>query len=495
MDLSVLNFNSFQPLHLLLAILVSVLLCWLVVRLQWSRRYTKLQQQNALLNEQQRLSSLDQERIDRLQAELSAREEQLQTRTDEALDLSIANAKLQERLAQQQQLFQQKSAIIEQAQLQLSNAFKTLSADALAQNSQTFVTMAQETFSRFQQHSAGELQQRQQAINALVEPIRQSLDKVDLQLSAVEKVRIDAYSGLREQMRALVETQLPQLHAETANLVKALRQPTVRGRWGEVQLRRVVEMAGMQAHCAFDEQVSVQTETGSLRPDMVIRLPGDRQVIVDAKAPLDAYLKAVEATENDQQLHWLDEHATQLRNHITTLGRKSYFSKFKPTPEFVVLFLPGEVFFSAALQADGSLIEYGAQNQVIPASPTTLIALLKAVSYGWQQEAITSNALEIARLGKQLYERVQTLGNHWSQLGSQLDKAVLAYNDATASLDSRVMVTARRFQSLQISTNDEALTALEPLTATPQSPRSAEFHIDSAEALTKSDTINSTITD
>ncbi len=475
MNLPVLYVNDFLSPNSILILLISVLVTWLTVRQYWSRRLTTLQLLHDQLKQQLLLASLDRERIDQLDAELSARDEQLQTRTDEALDLSIANARLKERLNQQQLLFEQQTHIIEQAQQQLSTAFKALSADALAQNSRSFVTMAQETFSRFEQHSVTQLQQRQEAVDALIKPIRQSLDKVDLQLSAVEKVRIDAYSGLREQMRSLMETHLPQLHAETANLVKALRQPTVRGRWGEVQLHRVVEMAGMQEHCDFDVQVSSQTETGRLRPDMVIRLPDTRLVIVDAKAPLDAYLKAIEAADNDQQTHWLKEHARQLRSHITALGRKSYFEQFKPTPEFVVLFLPGEVFFSAALQADATLIEYGAENQVILASPTTLIALLKAVSYGWRQEVVTSNAQEIARLGKELYERVQTLSSHWSQLGGQLDKAVQAYNDATASLDARVMVTARRFQTLQIASDDSSLTTLEPLHRTSQSVRSAEL--------------------
>ncbi len=475
MHFSLPNLNSLQPLHVIFVILLSVLLTWFFVRRYWMRRVTDLQQKNTQLKEQLLMSSLDRERIDRLDEELTARDQLLQTRTDEALNLSIANAQLQERLTQQQQLFKQQTHMIEQAQQQLSTAFKALSADALAQNSRSFVTMAQETFSRFQQQSTSQLQQRQAAVDALIAPIQQSLSKVDQQLSAVEKVRIEAYSGLREQMRSLMETHLPALHAETANLVKALRQPSVRGRWGEVQLRRVVEMAGMQEHCDFDEQVSSQSENGRLRPDMIIRLPGDRQVIVDAKAPLEAYLKAIEAADNDQQAHWLNEHARQLRSHLTALGRKHYFAQFKPTPEFVVLFLPGEVFFSAALQADATLIEYGVDNQVILASPTTLIALLKAVSYGWQQEAVTSNALEIAHLGKELYDRIQTLGHHWSQLGGQLDKAVQAYNEATASLDSRVMVTARRFKSLQVSGDEQPPSQLEPRNCSSQTARSEEL--------------------
>ncbi|MDD2676389.1 MAG: DNA recombination protein RmuC, partial [Methylacidiphilaceae bacterium] len=254
-----------------------------------------------------------------------------------------------------------------------------------------------------------------------------------------------------------------QLRSETANLVKALRQPVVRGRWGEMQLRGVVEMAGMVERCDFFEQTSIEGEEGRLRPDLIIRLPGGKQIVIDAKAPIAAYLEAVEASDEPARMARLAVHARQVREHIANLSKKAYWEQFAPTPEFVVLFLPGEMFFSAALQQDPGLLDYGVGKRVIPATPTTLIALLQAVAYGWQQEALTENARAISELGRTLYKRIATLADHWAGVGKGMEQAIKAYNKATATLESRVLVTARRFTGLQAAPEGEVIETPEPI--------------------------------
>ncbi|MGB0712384.1 MAG: DNA recombination protein RmuC [Gammaproteobacteria bacterium] len=396
-------------------------------------------------------------RIARLEERAQALESRLEAKTRQYSDAEADKRQLNERLAQERRQAADKLAVVQEAQKELSDAFKALSAQALKSNNESFMQLARTVLDKYQQGAKDDLTQRQKTIEQITRPIRERLEQFDGQLARLEKDRVGAYEGLNQQVKTLMEVQLPQIRAQTENLVKALRQPQTRGRWGEVQLRRVVEMAGMMEHCDFEEQVSTTTEEGRLRPDMIVRLPGGGHIVVDAKAPVDAYLSAVEAeSEDERQLH-LVRHAGQVKKHVNDLGRKSYFEQFEFTPEFVVLFVPGEAFFSAALSQDLDLIEYAAGQKVIPASPTTLIALLKAVAYGWQQEALARNAREIAELGKTLYERIGVLGKHWSDLGSRLDKAVDAYNRSVRSLESRVLVSARQFPALAGKMDEEAL--------------------------------------
>lgn len=409
-----------------------------------------------------------------LRTALAERETQLARQQAEAADFKARVAELDARLAHERASAAEKLKLLEDARAQLTEAFKALSAEALARNNQSFLDLAKQSLAAQQEAAKGELETRRQAVDALVKPLHEVLEKLGMQTQEMEKARAGAYASLTEQVKGLLSVQ-QDLKTETARLVTALRRPEVRGRWGEMQLRRVVEMAGMQAHCDFYEQETGEADGRRQRPDMLVRLPAGKHVVLDAKAPVAAFLEAVEAEGEVQRRHHLARFARHVREHVQALGAKAYWDQFQPAPEFVVLFLPGEAFFSAALEQDPELMEFAAEHKVILATPTTLIALLKAVYYGWRQEALAENARAISELGAQLYERLGKLAEHWAAVGRNLALAIEAYNKATGSLETRVLVTARRFESLHAAPAGREIPSPAPVEQQPRRLQAPEF--------------------
>ena len=378
-------------------------------------------------------------RMEELEEAVASRDEALAAAAERLRAESAALAGVEARLREQQRSAEEQRALLADAERRLSDAFRALSAEALRASGDSFLQLARQALETYQEGARGDLERRREG----------------------------AYAALTQQVRSLGEAQAT-LRAEAANLVRALRAPQVRGRWGEVQLRRVVELAGMAERVDFTEQHVVPGSGGALRPDLVVHLPGGRTVVVDAKAPLAAYLEAVEATDEAARAARLADHARQVRDHVSALSRKAYWDGLHPAPEFVVLFLPGESFFAAALEQDPELIERGAQARVILATPTTLLALLKAVAFGWKQEAVAANAEEVARLGRELHKRIGDMAGHVARVGRQLGGAVEAYNAFVGSLESRVLPAARRFRELEASGAEGPVPELAPVDAVPR---------------------------
>ncbi len=456
----------------LILLLISTSL-WIAARKRANQLEARLQ---ALLEQSQ-------EQFEAQRIEYQSRNDQAQA---EQASLRETQARLTATLKAERQSHSEKIKELQTVRDELKTTFQSLASRALDSNSQNFLKLARSQFENLEQRNKAELEQQKQAVQNLVKPIGDSLKQVDGRIAAMEQTRQKAYGELTQQVKGLMSAQ-ETLRSEAGKLVKALRKPDVRGRWGEMQLRRVVEMAGMVDHCDYVEQTTVHDdEKKRLRPDMLVHLPGKKIVVVDAKAPLSAYLDAVECDDEEERQIAMKNHARQIREHIKALSAKAYWNQFKESPEFVVLFLPGENFFSAALEFDPTLIEQGVENNVILATPTTLISVLRAVAYGWRQEQLAEGALEIAVLGKELYSRLGVMVTHVSAVGGALGRSVDAYNKAIGSIESRVLVSARKFTDLGVTT-DKMIADLGPVESLPRSLDVPELVSDESDALISSE--------
>jgi DNA recombination protein RmuC len=405
-------------------------------------------------------------RSDELQAELDGREAEREALQSELSISQQERARLEGEVAAERRAAAEKLVLLGQAEARLRDAFSALSSEALRQNNKSFLELARTSLGEFQQTARVEFAGRHKAIEELVQPLRESLSLVDGKLQQVEQNRVGTQSAITEQLKAL-HTAQQSLQVETGRLVQALRSPNVRGQWGELQLRRVVEASGMLEYCDFDVKESATADGMRLTPDLIVRLPGGKNVVVDAKVPSSAFLDAIETEDESQRDVRFRQHARQVRDHVVKLGTKTYWQHFQPAPDLVIMFLPGEALLSTALQRDPSLLDFSLGKGVMLASPMTLMALLRAVAYGWQQEKIAKNAQEISDLGRQLYDRIRIMAIHFEEVARGLTKSVDAYNRAIGSLESRVLVTARRLKDSGISA-PEALPELGPIERTPR---------------------------
>lgn len=422
---------------LILGLVIGGIVAWLIAS---SRLQGRAKVAEALVGEKiQQIQQKDSE-INQMRSELNS-ERQFKV---EALT----------RLEESQKNLEEQKSLLEAMKTEMTDTFNALSSAALKSSSEDFLRLASEHLGKVVAETKGKLGEHQAAIDGLIKPLHEALKRYEEQVRSIEESRHKAYGSLEEQLRALALTH-EQLQRETSNLVSALKRPQVRGRWGEITLRRVAELSGMSVHCDFTEQISVETESGRLRPDMVVHLPMDREIVVDSKVSLDAYLDALSAQTEDERKTRMERHAQQVRIHMNKLASKEYWNQFRQSPEFVVLFIPGEAFLSSALEMDNTIIEDGIEKRVIIATPTTFIALLRAIAYGWRQEQLTKNAQQISALGKELYERVSVWVKHLNDIGTALGKAMDAYNKSVGSIEFRILPSVRKFKELGATAADE----------------------------------------
>ncbi|MDR2674108.1 MAG: DNA recombination protein RmuC [Opitutaceae bacterium] len=412
----------------------------------------------------ERLAARDDDNT-RLAAELDAARARLAASETAREHLAAALAGERTALAAERATAAEKLAALTDAHARLTAEFKALSADALKTNNAAFLDLAKTTLAQFQQKAEGDLAARQQAIDSLVKPLKESLEKVDGKINELEQTRASAYGRLGQQLESLNTAQL-RLQAEAARLSNAFRATSYAGSWGELQLRRVVELAGMLPYCDFTEQETAAA--GALRADLVVRLPGGQRIVVDAKSPVQSYRDAADAADEAARAAKFAEHAQKINRHIDTLGSKHYWEQFQPAPEFVVLFVPGDHLLTAALQADGALLERAIAKKVLLATPLSLIALLKAAAYGWRQETVSQNAEEVSRLGRDLYDRITTFAEHLEKIGRHLETAVRAYNQSVGSFESAVLPGARRFEELGAKGVKKLSEAADPIETIPR---------------------------
>jgi DNA recombination protein RmuC len=408
------------------------------------------------------------QRIPDLEQALQYREQTVLRQQQAILEGAREKESLAATIEAERKSFEEKQRLLDEAKAALSDAFGALSANALKSNSEEFLKLARASLGQFQEGAKSDLAMREQAIGQLLTPVRQALEKFEAKVQALEVAREGAYQGLVQQVTQLLDTG-KELRSETANLVQALRSPVTRGQWGEFQLRRVIEMAGMVNYCHFVEQKKLDTDDGQLRPDVVVKLPAGKTIIIDSKAPVSSYMDAVLIEEEAERRTRLQHFAKLVRDHVAALGRKAYWDQFETSPELVVMFLPGDHYYSAALEQDPSLIEFGVEQKVLVATPVNLIGLLRAIAFGWRQEAIATNAKEISELGAELYKRISDLGGHWIDVGKNLTRTVEAFNSTVGTLETRVLVSARRFKELGAAPVSLDIDIVEPVEKTPRS--------------------------
>jgi DNA recombination protein RmuC len=461
-------------LSVLAALVTGLGIGWTLARLSASRAQEEAARaHHQALTTQQTLLGETARRFDAAQEELDALRAQLQDVQRAAMATREANAELRTELAHQKQVVPQQLAMLDKAETQLKASFDALANAALRTTTDEFLKLADQKLGNVQKEALGDVARRQTALDDLIKPIRDALVNVDAKLSESEKARIETSAALGTLIKHIGQGQ-EQLRGATLNLVRALRTPSVRGRWGEIQLRRVIELAGMLPYCDFTEQPSLLGEMGRQRPDLIVRLPGGKTIVIDAKVPLEAYLDATDAQEDHVRDRRMVDHARQVREHMSKLGAKSYWEQVQPSPEFVVMFLPGESFFQSALQHDPELVDFGVRCQVFPASPITLIALLQVVSQGWRHERLAQNAEEIQALGKELYARVSKMTDYLDTLRTRLDSTVKAFNDTVGSYETRVLASARKFKELGATAGHE-IESLQPVDTIPRILHSANL--------------------